>query len=176
MEFWPSSPLEIVSTVCYSLQGGSSSKLFASIVPAVPAARSSDHGRVAQLAEHSALNRQVEGSIPSASTIKSSTYTLLQNRAWSILVQTPREIYVPSLWCRRLSVDWLTSGDERRLPVGQDLGRSRVQRLQAHSPRSPACKHPRSSGCSRGAAPLAHPSASRDAEDEYPAFGASPET
>ena len=27
------------------------------------------HGRVAQLAEHSALNRQVEGSIPSASTI-----------------------------------------------------------------------------------------------------------
>jgi hypothetical protein len=26
-------------------------------------------GRVAQLAEHSALNRQVEGSIPSASTI-----------------------------------------------------------------------------------------------------------
>ena len=33
-------------------------------------ARSSDYGRVAQLAEHSALNRQVEGSIPSASTIK----------------------------------------------------------------------------------------------------------
>jgi hypothetical protein len=30
-------------------------------------------GRVAQLAEHSALNRQVEGSIPSASTIKSTT-------------------------------------------------------------------------------------------------------
>ena len=30
---------------------------------------SSKNGRVAQLAEHSALNRQVEGSIPSASTI-----------------------------------------------------------------------------------------------------------
>ena len=34
-----------------------------------PAPRSSTQGRVAQLAEHSALNRQVEGSIPSAPTI-----------------------------------------------------------------------------------------------------------
>ena len=33
------------------------------------ALRFSNLGRVAQLAEHSALNRQVEGSIPSASTI-----------------------------------------------------------------------------------------------------------
>lgn len=35
------------------------------------AARFFHPGRVAQLAEHSALNRQVEGSIPSASTIYS---------------------------------------------------------------------------------------------------------
>ncbi len=35
----------------------------------VAAARSPFQGRVAQLAEHSTLNRQVEGSIPSASTI-----------------------------------------------------------------------------------------------------------
>ncbi len=33
------------------------------------APRSQTQGRVAQLAEHSALNRQVEGSIPSAPTI-----------------------------------------------------------------------------------------------------------
>ncbi len=36
----------------------------------VPAAWFPFSGRVAQLAEHSALNRQVEGSIPSASTIR----------------------------------------------------------------------------------------------------------
>ena len=35
------------------------------------------HGRVAQLAEHSALNRQVVGSIPTASTKESSTYSNL---------------------------------------------------------------------------------------------------
>ena len=34
---------------------------------------SAPSGRVAQLAEHSALNRQVVGSIPTASTIKSTT-------------------------------------------------------------------------------------------------------
>ena len=62
--------------------------------------------------------------------LKSSTYPLLQNRTWSILVQTSREVYAPPLWCRRLSVDWFTSGDERRFPVGQDLGRSGIQRLQ----------------------------------------------
>ena len=33
-----------------------------------PAIRIFQHGRVAQLAEHSALNRQVVGSIPTAST------------------------------------------------------------------------------------------------------------
>ena len=36
---------------------------------AVPPKGFQHDGRVAQLAEHSALNRQVEGSIPSASTI-----------------------------------------------------------------------------------------------------------
>ncbi len=70
MKFQPAPPLEIASALCYSLQGGSSSKLLPRSCAALPAARSSDHGRVAQLAEHSALNRQVEGSIPSASTIR----------------------------------------------------------------------------------------------------------
>ena len=46
------------------------------------------------------------------------------------MVQTSRGIYIPSFWRRRFSVDGFTSGDERQLPVGQDLGRSRVQRLQ----------------------------------------------
>ena len=42
----------------------------AQIARKVPSRRDfSQTGRVAQLAEHSALNRQVEGSIPSASTI-----------------------------------------------------------------------------------------------------------
>ena len=36
----------------------------------IPAAQRFHFGRVAQLAEHSALNRQVVGSIPTASTIK----------------------------------------------------------------------------------------------------------
>src|SRR6516225_3050474 len=63
-------PLEISSPLCYSLQGGGSKSVRLGRENEVPAARLSETGRVAQLAEHSALNRQVEGSIPSASTIK----------------------------------------------------------------------------------------------------------
>ena len=56
-------------------------KFIATLCP-VAAAQIPFHprGRVAQLAEHSALNRQVEGSIPSASTIKSGIYGYPKSR------------------------------------------------------------------------------------------------
>ena len=55
-----------------------------------------DSGRVAQLAEHSALNRQVEGSIPSASTISSMTQLAL----YSVSPETRAEL--PSFCCSHL--------------------------------------------------------------------------
>src|ERR1700722_19158540 len=66
------SALERRSSLWYIRQG--SAGIFALIRLAQHASLRSIYppGRVAQLAEHSALNRQVVGSIPTASTIKSA--------------------------------------------------------------------------------------------------------
>src|SRR5579863_1150000 len=62
-------PLEISQGYAILFEVAAENSVGADRAIDVPAARFSTSGRVAQLAEHSALNRQVEGSIPSASTI-----------------------------------------------------------------------------------------------------------
>jgi hypothetical protein len=62
-------PLESTLTLCYIFEG--SSEIFRRSTLCINPRRTAlePNGRVAQLAEHSALNRQVVGSIPTASTI-----------------------------------------------------------------------------------------------------------
>src|ERR1700744_1745419 len=57
---------------------------------------SSPPGRVAQLAEHSTLNRQVEGSIPSASTI--ARFARDKSPVWSL----------PNTYTSLRKLEWLT--------------------------------------------------------------------
>src|SRR5580692_2612445 len=97
IDFYNSAVFGIWSRVCYIRQG------LAGMVCHLKPCANPLHGsfllpgRVAQLAEHSALNRQVVGSIPTASTKESSTYKHLFFRLRRTSPNCIRTFGIPSL-------------------------------------------------------------------------------
>src|ERR1700733_5616611 len=82
------------------------------------------NGRVAQLAEHSALNRQFVGSIPTAPTIESGTYKHLffrLRRTSPNCFRTPRTPKIPSFQAQ--CTNWRRPAFEHRIGA-------RIDRLQ----------------------------------------------